>query len=88
MYNYKEEKSKLFTEDGQVMFLKIRDKVNAIIEKSGAMTMGNIIQGIGGISWTQMACVDRMVELGELYEVSLLRPVAGQHRIFTKEKIM
>lgn len=88
MYNYTQEKPNLFTEDGQVMFLKIRDKVNATIEKSGAMTMGNIIQGIGGVSWTQMACVDRMVELGELHEVSLARPVAGQHRIFTKERIM
>lgn len=88
MYNYTQEKPKLFTEDGQVMFLKIRDNVNSIIEKSGAIMMENAMRGASGSSWTQLACVDRMVELGELYEVTKGMSVAGQHRIFTKNKIV
>ena len=36
----------------------------------------------GGM-WQMPACVDRLVELGELREVTAPKSVAGQHRIFT-----
>lgn len=37
----------------------------------------------GGDTWQKMACVDRMVELGELKEIPNSTSSVGQHRIFT-----
>lgn len=82
MYNYQNEKPKIFTESGQVMFLKIRDNVQKMIKLAGAVTMSNAIQGISGSSWEQMACVDRLLELGEIVEVIQRGYVPGQNRIF------
>jgi hypothetical protein len=39
------------------------------------------IAGIGD-SWQRIACVDRLVELGEIREITNPNEVAGQHRIF------
>lgn len=64
------------------MFLKIRDKANVLLPKSGAVRMQELIAGTGGDSWMMLACVDRLVELGELREVQQPN-CAGQYRIFT-----
>ena len=81
-YSYATEREKVFTEDGQVMFLKIRDKARSLIEQAGAVTAGNLM--VTGDGWTALACMDRLVELGELVEVP--NPVSkwGQHRIFVR----
>lgn len=81
-YSYVEQKPKLFTEDGQVLFLKIRDKVKEFLRVSGAFRMQEAISGCTGDSWEQIACVDRLVELGELKEVTGTN-VPGQFIIFT-----
>lgn len=82
MYNYETEKPNLFTDDGQRMFLAIRDNVKAILPKAGCVRMDKATDvGIGGESWTMLACVDRMVELRELREIPQPN-IAGQHRIF------
>lgn len=81
MYNYQNEKSKVFTEDGQVVFLKIRDKTQQLLKQSGAVMMSNILNGITGDSWLHLACVDRLVELGEIKEITN-EGVVGQHRVF------
>jgi hypothetical protein len=81
MYNYQTEKSKIFTEDGQEMFLKIRDKVQHLLKQSGAVMMQNAISGVTGDSWMMLACVDRLVELKEIREVTK-ENVAGQYRVF------
>lgn len=83
-YDYKTERQNIFTEGGQVTFLAIRDRVNALIGQSGAVTMSSAISGQSGDTWALMASVDRMVEIGELVEVQMTRPVAAQNRIFTK----
>jgi hypothetical protein len=83
MYNYETEKKEIFTEDGQVMFLKIRDNVNDLLKKAGAVRMQEAIAKTTGSSWTMLACVDRMVELGELREITA-NGIAGQHRVFTR----
>ena len=83
MYSYETEKKEIFTEDGQVMFLKIRDHVNTLLKQAGAVRMQEAISKTTGSSWTMLACVDRMVELGELREITG-SGVAGQHRIFTR----
>ena len=83
MYEYKIEKPKIFTEEGQKMFLKIRDHIEKCLKLSGAVDMGCAIAGNTGDTWEMMACVDRLVELGELQEI-LQNDPAGQHRIFIK----
>jgi hypothetical protein len=83
MYNYETEKKELFTEYGQVMFLEIRDNVKVLLKKSGAVRMQEAIAGSSGSSWTMLACIDRMVELKELREITG-SGVAGQHRVFTR----
>ena len=83
MYFYMNERPEIFTEDGQVMFLKIRDNVKNLIKLAGAVSMGNAIQGAScGSSWTMMACVDRLVELKEIREITKSGSVIGQDRIF------
>ena len=81
MYNYQTEKQKIFTEDGQEMFLKIRDNVQKLIKQSGAVMMQNAINSVTGDSWMMLACVDRLVELKEIREITK-ENVAGQHRVF------
>lgn len=79
MYNYEAEKKELFTDEGQRMFLKIRDKVNELLDNAGAVRMQEAI----GYSWRQLACVDRMVELGELREIPQ-SGMPGQYRVFVR----
>lgn len=66
MYTYEELKPQLFTDEGQRLFLRIRDHVNRLLAMSGAVRMQEAIAQSPGDSWTMLACVDRMVELGEL----------------------
>lgn len=83
-YNYGTERKYVFTEDGQVVFLQVRDHVAKLLREAGAFQMEKAFQGIkGGYgSWEAMACVDRLVELGEIREIT---PPgwAGQYRTFT-----
>ena len=82
MYNYRDERSNLFTEEGQVLFLSIRDRVKSLLFTSGAVRMGHAISDSTGITWMMLACVDRMVELGELQEVTAPNSCSGQDRVF------
>lgn len=82
-YEYEKEKQKIFTDEGQRKFLKIRDKVIILLRDSGAFKMNNIVEGDG---WLCMAFVDRMVELGEIREVTG-PDVFGQDRVFVSIKI-
>lgn len=83
MYNYQTEKSKIFTEDGQKTFLKIRDKVQQLLKQSGAVMLQNAISGVTGETWLQLACIDRLVELKEIKEITP-SGVMGQDRVFVK----
>jgi hypothetical protein len=47
--------------------------------------MQEIMNGSGGgDTWDMLACMDRLVELGEIREVTMNGDVAGQHRVFVK----
>ena len=82
MYRYETEKPAIFTEDGQEVFLKVRDGVGRALKLSGAVTMGKAMSFAGsGSSWEMMACVDRLAEIGEIREIPQTN-CAGQHRIF------
>ena len=86
MYKYEEAKPRIFTEEGQRMFLAIRDNVNALIKKAGAVRMQEAMHaGCTGSTWDMIACVDRLVELGEIREITN-GPVCGQYRVFVSAK--
>lgn len=85
MYEYEKEKQYVFTEHGQVLFIQIRDRAKSLIRQAGAARLHEIVKESSGDSWHMMACVDRMVELGELREIKQ-DGVAGQFRVFVAAK--
>lgn len=87
MYDYETQKQKLFTDEGQRLFLVVRDKVKKILETSGAITMESAIKSFAEESWTLLACVDRMVELDELTEIPNPTSKMGQNRIFVRKNL-
>ena len=82
-YDYKTERAKLFTDDGQRTFLKIRDHCRELLKTAGAFRLDAAISVASGDSWTMLACVDRLVELGEIVECKHPNDRAAQNRIFT-----
>lgn len=82
-YSYQAERPKVFTEDGQIMFLKIRDTAKRLIKEAGVATAEKLMRGVTGVNWEMLACIDRLVEIGELHEIPNPLSGAGQHRIFT-----
>jgi hypothetical protein len=84
-YKYEEERKNVFTEEGQVTFLKVRDQVKALLEKAGAFRMDKLC--ITGDSFFTLACVDRLVELGEIVP---LRPPDGcwaQYQVYADKQV-
>jgi hypothetical protein len=85
MYDYATEREKIFTEDGQVKFLQIRDNAQRLLTIAGAFRLDAAIKNVGGDSWLMLACVDRLVELGEIREVTEVR-VPAQYRVFVSAR--
>jgi hypothetical protein len=69
-YSYQELRPRIFTEEGQVRFTAVRDRARDLLTAHGQATLEQLINGFAGTNWDQIACVDRMVELGELRLVS------------------
>lgn len=82
-YKYEDHRSAVFTDDGQRMLLKIRDRAFKLIDESGCAMVANIISGSAGDSWHMLACIDRLVEIRELREVEY-GPCAGQYKIYVR----
>ncbi len=80
-YSYANERPRLFTEDGQVFFLKVRDATKALIAMSGAFRFDKLSISGGYDSWELMAAIDRLVELGELEECQ--RPSWAQFKVYS-----
>jgi hypothetical protein len=83
MYDYKEQKHSLFTESGTKMLLAVRDSVNEKLKHSGAVRSGEAISVVTGDSWTMLACLDYLVENGEIKEITGSH-MAGQNRVFVR----
>ena len=81
-YRYANERPFVFTDEGQLMFLKVRDRAKKLLDEAGAVACDALISGLTGNSWSMLACVDRLVEIGELKEVPNPHSLAGQHRLF------
>lgn len=80
-YSYQAERPRLFTEEGQEMLLKVRDNVQRLLKTAGAFMSGHAWRGVGGDTWLMLACLDRLVERGEIIEVTDSR-AWGQARVF------
>ena len=83
-YAYENEKSKLFDDEGQRMFIKMRDTTFGLLREAGAVKMSSLMRGLTGDTWTMLACADRMIELGDLTEITP-ETVAGQDRVFVRK---
>lgn len=82
MYRYEDQKPELFNDEGQRMLLRVRDFVHKMLATAGAVRMQEAMSAAGGgHSWMMIACVDRLVELGEIREIPQ-SGVPGQHRVF------
>jgi hypothetical protein len=85
MYRYADLKQQLFTDDGQRMFLKARDRVHELLALgTGAFVIWEVMRVLSGDDWLKLACVDRLVELEEIREVTDPKLVAGQDRVFVR----
>lgn len=83
-YDYQTERHKIFTDDGQRLFLCVRDRVDLLLGVAGAARMQEIMNlGVTHVSWEALACVDRLIELGELLELPS-SSIVGQHRVFVR----
>ncbi len=84
MYKYNEIKSQIFLEENQQLFLAVRDNVKNLLDVVGVsiICLKDAIAGpdILGDTFLMIACVDRLVELGEIREI----PTTGrsQDRLF------
>jgi hypothetical protein len=86
-YIYSELRDGLFTDEGQRDLVKVRDAAFAMLSVARVVRMDALMSAARtGDPQRQMALVDRLVEIGDLREVSLVGPVAGQHRIFEATK--
>ena len=83
-YSYEHERHRVFTDQGQRDFLKVRDLFLSELKRTGAVTMSIAFKAVSGDVWHTMANVDRLVELGEIVEIPNTHSKAGQHRIFVK----
>lgn len=81
-YDYATQRHNIFTEDGSSMLLKIRDATKALIANAGVARSDKMMAGCSGDSWTMLACIDRLVEIGEIIEIPNPTSRAGQYRIF------
>ena len=81
MYNYQTQRNFVFSEEGQKDFLEIRDQAKRLTKEAGAVTAHKLMC-VTGCTWDMLACIDRLVELGELIEIPNPISAAGQHRIF------
>lgn len=84
-YNYLEQRRNIFTEDGQNTFIKIRDNAQRLLKEAGAFRATEVMSQVCGDSWVMMACLDRMIELGEIVEVH--RNCWSQYKIYSTPEV-
>lgn len=85
-YQYQNEKPKLFTEDGFALLTVVRDRAQELLKAAGAFRLMELLNGRGitGDSFRMLACVDYLLEKGEIVELPRAGGMVwGQYRVFT-----
>jgi len=89
MYDYQNIRDQIFTDRGQRDYLRIWKHVEKMLAKTGAFRMKEIQDAPVSLGknggWYRMALVDRMVELGEIRELTPTG-TSGQDRVFVTTK--
>lgn len=88
MYDYQAQRANLFTEKGQRLFIAKRDGVFRVLDQAGAIRMSKVFDiptGSGSDTWDILAVMDRMIELGDIREITGPN-VAGQDRVFVRAR--
>ena len=85
VYNYQDWRHEAFAEENQVVFLRIRDNVQRLLKIAGAFKHTSVYVGVTSDNYTMAACIDRLVELGEIVEVT--GDVAWSDRVFVGVEI-
>lgn len=81
MYDYREMRSKLFTEDGVDVLLSIRSNVLKLLADAGAVRATEAWRRVTGQDWLFLAALDYMVERGEICEITN-SDTPAQYRVF------
>lgn len=83
MYSY--EDFRAIPLDDRLMrdFCKARDQVFRLCDLAGSFNMMAAIDGLSGDDWTMMSFIDRLVDWGEIREITGPE-VAGQDRVFVR----
>lgn len=81
-YNYDEQRSWLFTDEGQVALIKARDNAIRIAKAAGGAFVGmKALEGVKvGDTWKMLAILDRLVEMVDMAEVP-------EHDVWSQDKI-
>jgi hypothetical protein len=88
MYRYEDLKTRLLTDDGQRIFLKARDAAHALLAKAGAFSAERLFNAFScPDSWLALACVDRLVELGEIRCIHQHPDTWAQHRVYVGSRL-
>ena len=82
MYDYTTERKVVFTEDGIIKLFAIRDKAQQLLKIAGAFREQEVLSAVTGSSWQALACVDYLVERGEIKRVLGGDHVARQHNVY------
>ncbi len=82
MYKYQDFKSKLFTDKGQRLVMEALRNSQKLLKDAGAFRIFNALENVDyPDTFYAMAIMDRLVELGELIEITSDK-VRGQDRVF------
>ncbi len=84
-YNYQTERPRIFTEEGQIKFLDVRDKVKEMLKQAGAFRLNEL--STSGDSWLTLACVDRLVELKEIVPLRDRDKCWGQYQVYSTPQV-
>lgn len=80
MYRYEDLKPKIFAEENQKDFIKIREDVYKLLKMAGCFKIAMV--NFSGDGWLKLAMIDRLVELGEIKEIKYDDDSFAQDRIF------
>jgi len=81
-YDYMKQRAYVFSESGIKMFLTIRDRAKELLEEAGAFREQELHNCVSGYSWDMLACVDYLVERGEIRRIYAEGP--RQYNIYTE----
>lgn len=85
-YRYEDLKPELLTDDGQRLLFFIHGNVQQHLRESGAVRAAEAWRGVTGDRWLMLACLDRLIELGEIRECDNPVSTFAQHRIFVSAR--